>query len=123
MEDARAMVAVCREAGVPFMVHENFRWQYPMRAVGEAAADIGELFFGRVSFRSAFDVYANGREGVAEAFCPLDRVRPQPLRASAFAGHRRRPRTMRCGARLDVDAVACFESVSRLGVKIGERCS
>ena len=59
LEEARAMVEACAAAGVPFMVHENFRWQAPMRAVAYAAAGIGELFFGRVSFRSAFDVYAN----------------------------------------------------------------
>jgi predicted dehydrogenase len=59
MEDARAMVEACRAAGVRFMVHENFRWQTPMRAVKEAAAEVGPLFFGRVSWRTAFDVFAN----------------------------------------------------------------
>ncbi len=59
LEDGQAMVAACALAGVPFMVHENFRWQTPMRALKEAAADIGELFFAQVSFRSAFDVYSN----------------------------------------------------------------
>lgn len=58
LEDARAMVAACEEAGVRFMVHENFRWQRPMRALKAAAAETGPLFFGRISFRSAFDVYA-----------------------------------------------------------------
>lgn len=59
LEEGRAMVAACEQAGVPFMVHENFRWQTPMRAVKEAAAEIGDLFFAQVSFRSAFDVYTN----------------------------------------------------------------
>ena len=27
LEEARAMVAVCERAGVPLMIHENFRWQ------------------------------------------------------------------------------------------------
>ena len=36
------MVQVCREAGVPFMIHENFRWQRPMRAV-KAALDAGSI--------------------------------------------------------------------------------
>ncbi len=58
-EDARAAVAACRSAGVPFMVHENFRWQRPLRAVKTAAEGIGALFFGRVSFRTPYDVYAN----------------------------------------------------------------
>jgi len=53
------MVAACERAGVSFMVHENFRWQTPMRALKEEAAEVGELFFAQVSFRSAFDVYTN----------------------------------------------------------------
>ena len=60
MDDARAMVAAAAEAGGPFAIHENFRWQAPIRAV-KAAMDegaIGTPFFGRCSFRSAFDVYA-----------------------------------------------------------------
>lgn len=58
LEDARAMVETCRAAGVRFMVHENFRWQTPMRALREAAQEIGELFHGVIRFRSGFDVYA-----------------------------------------------------------------
>jgi predicted dehydrogenase len=60
MADAAAMVEACRRAGVPLMVHENFRWQSPIRAV-KAVLDsgaIGTPFWGRVSFRSAHDVYA-----------------------------------------------------------------
>ncbi len=59
LDDARAMVEACRAAGVQFMVHENFRWQTPMRALKQAAAGVGPLFFGRITFRSAVDVYAN----------------------------------------------------------------
>jgi predicted dehydrogenase len=59
LEDARAMVQACENANVPFMVHENFRWQSPMRALKVATADIGDLFFGRIQFRSGYDVYAN----------------------------------------------------------------
>lgn len=60
LDDAAAMVAACLKAGVPLMVHENFRWQSPLRAV-KACLDegaIGRPFWGRVSFRSAHDVYA-----------------------------------------------------------------
>jgi predicted dehydrogenase len=39
------------------MVHENFRWQAPMRALKEAAAGLDDPFFCRVSFRSGVDVY------------------------------------------------------------------
>jgi predicted dehydrogenase len=60
LDDARAMVDACREAGVPLMVHENFRWQSAIQAVGAALRDgaIGQPFWGRVSFRSAFDVFS-----------------------------------------------------------------
>lgn len=60
MDDARAMVAACEAAGVTLMVHENFRWQSAVRAAIGAlrAGEIGQPFFGRVSFRSGYDVYA-----------------------------------------------------------------
>jgi predicted dehydrogenase len=59
MPDAEAMIATCRDAGVPLMVHENFRWQTPVLAVRRALEEgrIGQPFWGRVSFRSAFDVF------------------------------------------------------------------
>jgi predicted dehydrogenase len=61
MGDAAAMVAAARAAGVPLMVHENFRWQAPMLAVAAALADgvVGTPSFARISFRHGFDVYAN----------------------------------------------------------------
>jgi predicted dehydrogenase len=59
VEDAEAMVEACRSANVPLMVHENFRWQTPIRAIRRAIDEnaIGMPFWGRFSFRSAFDVY------------------------------------------------------------------
>src|SRR3546814_14435057 len=54
------MVAACAAAGVAMMVHENFRWQAPIRAL-KAVIDegrIGTHFFARFAFRSGFDVYA-----------------------------------------------------------------
>ncbi|CAN7347794.1 Gfo/Idh/MocA family protein [Mesorhizobium sp. LjNodule214] len=60
LADAKAMVQACTEAGVPLMVHENFRWQSPIQAV-RAVLDGGEIgtpFFGRISFRSAYDVFS-----------------------------------------------------------------
>lgn len=59
LEDARAMVTACEVAGIPLMVHENFRWQKPMRAVKKASEAIGAPFFGRITWRSGYDVYAN----------------------------------------------------------------
>ncbi|MER8369575.1 Gfo/Idh/MocA family oxidoreductase [Mesorhizobium sp. M1378] len=60
LADAKAMVKACADAGVPLMVHENFRWQSPIQAV-RAVLDSGEVgtpFFGRISFRSAYDVFS-----------------------------------------------------------------
>ncbi len=67
LSDAKAMVSTCAKANVPFMVHENFRWQ---SAIQKAKAiitrgDIGEVFWGRVSFRSAYDVFS-GQPYLAE---------------------------------------------------------
>jgi D-apiose dehydrogenase len=60
MQDANAIVTACQATGVPLMVHENFRWQSAIQKVGEIArnGEIGEPFWGRVSFRSAFDVFS-----------------------------------------------------------------
>jgi predicted dehydrogenase len=46
------MVAACRAAGVPFMIHENFRWQTPMRALKRLLEEgrIGEPFRARLRF-------------------------------------------------------------------------
>lgn len=57
LEDARAMTAACRSAGVRFMVHENFRWQTALRAVKEAAHEIGPLFWGRIHWRTSYNVF------------------------------------------------------------------
>lgn len=60
LADAQAMVAAADAAGIPLMIHENFRWQTPILAV-KASLDsgvIGEPFWGRVSFRSGFDVFS-----------------------------------------------------------------
>jgi D-apiose dehydrogenase len=59
LADATAMIESCRAAGIPFMVHENFRWQHPMRALKQAAATIGAPFYGRFMFRSGYDPSVN----------------------------------------------------------------
>jgi predicted dehydrogenase len=60
MKDAQAMVEACRRADVMFMVHENWRWQAPIRELKRLleAGTIGQPFFGRISFRSDFDPFA-----------------------------------------------------------------
>ncbi len=59
LDDAQAMVDACEAAGISLMVHENFRWQTPVQAVRRViqSGAIGTPFWGRFSFRSAFDVY------------------------------------------------------------------
>ncbi|MEO1249316.1 MAG: Gfo/Idh/MocA family oxidoreductase [Pseudomonadota bacterium] len=58
--DAKAMVDAAEAAGVPFLVHENFRWQLGfLRIKAELEAGrIGTPRFARLSFRHGFNVYA-----------------------------------------------------------------
>jgi D-apiose dehydrogenase len=67
LDDAKAMISACATANVPLMVHENFRWQSPIQKVKQAldADVIGKPFWGRVSFRSAYDVFS-GQPYLAE---------------------------------------------------------
>jgi len=60
LADAKAMVAAAEAAGIPLMIHENFRWQTPILAVKQVldSGAIGTPFWGRVSFRSGFDVFS-----------------------------------------------------------------
>src|SRR5690606_13986506 len=58
-EDATAIVEAARKAGVWLAVHENFRYQAPLRAVRKAIVSgaIGEPSWARIAFRTGFDVY------------------------------------------------------------------
>lgn len=58
LAEARVMVAAAEAAGRTLMVHENFRWQSPIRRARDEMAAIGRPFWGRVSFRTGFDIYA-----------------------------------------------------------------
>ena len=60
-EQAEKMVATCRQSGTPFFVHENFRWQAPMRAVKYYldAGHIGTPFRARIDMISGFPVFKN----------------------------------------------------------------
>lgn len=60
LADCEAMVKACAEAGVPLMVHENFRFQPPLRKIGELIDEglIGTPHFGRITFRTGHDIYA-----------------------------------------------------------------
>jgi predicted dehydrogenase len=59
--DARAMVAAFRRTKTPFFVHENWRWQTPMRALkGILESDvIGTPFRARLTMVSGFDCWSN----------------------------------------------------------------
>ena len=58
-EDATAIVDAARKAGVWLAVHENFRFQAPLRAVRKVidSGAIGDPSWARITFRTGFDVY------------------------------------------------------------------
>jgi predicted dehydrogenase len=58
---AEGMVQACRDAGVPFYVNENFRWQTPMRQLKKVldSGAIGTPFRARVDMVSGFPVFEN----------------------------------------------------------------
>ena len=59
--DAKEMVLACQHHGVKFFIHENFRFQLPIRRLKQAidSGVIGKAFKARVSFCSAFPVFDN----------------------------------------------------------------
>jgi predicted dehydrogenase len=61
LAEAEGMVAACRQANVPFLVHENWRWQTPIRALKRALdqGGVGRVFRARVDFVTGFEVFAN----------------------------------------------------------------
>lgn len=60
-ETAQGMVQSCRTAAVPFFIHENWRWQRPLREVKKVldAGCIGTPFRARIDFNSSFPVFEN----------------------------------------------------------------
>ena len=58
-EDATAIVDAAKKAGVWLAVHENFRYQAPLRAVRKVidSGVIGQPSWARITFRTGFDVY------------------------------------------------------------------
>jgi D-apiose dehydrogenase len=61
LEEAKSMVDICKRQNVKLFIHENFRWQAPIRALKKCVESgvIGKPFKARVSFCSAFPVYEN----------------------------------------------------------------
>ncbi len=60
-QEAQQMVEACRQAGVPFLINENWRWQAPIRALGQVvqAGTIGKVFRARITMVSGFPVFRN----------------------------------------------------------------
>ncbi|HEX2949874.1 MAG TPA: Gfo/Idh/MocA family oxidoreductase [Armatimonadota bacterium] len=58
---AEEMVRMTNEAGIPFTIHENWRWQHPIRQFKHAMvnSNIGKPFRARVTFTNSFPVFDN----------------------------------------------------------------
>jgi predicted dehydrogenase len=61
LAEAEGMAAACRAAGVPLLVHENWRWQRPIRELRRIlqAGTIGRPFRARIDMISGFPVFQN----------------------------------------------------------------
>jgi D-apiose dehydrogenase len=58
---AENMVRTCAGRRVPFFVHENWRWQQPIRELKRIidSGRVGQPFRGRMDFNTAFPVFEN----------------------------------------------------------------
>jgi predicted dehydrogenase len=61
LETACQMVEVCQKAGIPFMVHENWRYQYPIQQVKKALRDgeVGKPFRAHLVYANSAPVFDN----------------------------------------------------------------
>lgn len=61
LAEAEQMVAACATANTPLLIHENWRWQTPLRALKQhlSVAAIGHPFRARIQFSSSFPVFDN----------------------------------------------------------------
>ncbi|MBI3857729.1 MAG: Gfo/Idh/MocA family oxidoreductase [Planctomycetes bacterium] len=61
LEECEELTALCRAEKLPFAIHENCRWQAPLRRVKELirAGAIGTPHRCRIDMISGFDVFAN----------------------------------------------------------------
>ena len=60
-ETAKRMVKMCIDAGAKLYIHENYRWQAPIRRLKQIldSGSIGKPFKARVSFLSGYPVFDN----------------------------------------------------------------
>ncbi len=61
LQEAEGMVALCKKTKTPFFVHENWRWQTPLREVKRVldSGVIGKPFRARLDMISGFPVFVN----------------------------------------------------------------
>lgn len=61
LADATAMTDACRNARVPYAIHENWRWQTPIRELKRilSSGQIGVPFRARIDFCNSFPVFDN----------------------------------------------------------------
>jgi D-apiose dehydrogenase len=58
---AERMVQTCLDAGVELWIHENWRWQHPIREFHRALAspELGRVFRARITYSNSFPVFEN----------------------------------------------------------------
>ena len=61
LAESESMVEACKQAGVPFLIHENWRWQAPMRELKNVldSGAIGEPFRARITYVSGYPLFIN----------------------------------------------------------------
>ncbi|MEO8270118.1 MAG: Gfo/Idh/MocA family oxidoreductase [Aureliella sp.] len=61
LETARGLCQQSRDLAVPLLVHENFRWQQPIRRLKAVivSGELGELVRARIDFAHSFPVFDN----------------------------------------------------------------
>ena len=59
--EAERMLTVCRNEGVPLSVHENWRWQRPIRELKKVldSGVVGPVFRARLDYCNSFPVFEN----------------------------------------------------------------
>ena len=59
--EAEKMIAACRSGAVPLSVHENWRWQTPIRELKKVLSSgvIGPVFRARIDYCNSFPVFDN----------------------------------------------------------------
>src|SRR6478736_6493460 len=61
LADAESMVNTCRQAGVPLLINENWRWQTPLRELKRIldSGKIGSVFRARMDYCNSYPVFDN----------------------------------------------------------------